>query len=301
MPNRGPVYQPTTESYGQQGEWRSPSGLLAQTTTSAGRSRCLQWVTLGLFVLAVISGVILVAAGSVAYSNSEPEVLTPVVILVIGIILLIIGCILIGVYVRQGYCRTNCLRTILKEKRIAHQMRDSQSVNGQTMNPSTDFLVSAQYAPVSEIAYQPPAVSDEEETRKLMGSDNKDCNEDSERILDKDPRIVLRPLSKVVDYQDGSEERFLSGGTPELNRLNYHSNSFKANHDHGPSSNKQPQPRSAWKNAILRKASVRSKRAPLAGFEDITPSLRSSWSSMYFNQTPSESESDGLSYASDTV
>lgn len=53
-------------------------------------------------------------------------------------------------------------------------MRDSQSVNGQTMNPSTDFLVSAQYAPVSEIAYQPPAVSDEEETRKLMGSDNKD-------------------------------------------------------------------------------------------------------------------------------
>lgn len=55
MPNRGPVYQPTTESYGQQGEWRSPSGLLAQTTTSAGRSRCLQWVTLGLFVLGTFS------------------------------------------------------------------------------------------------------------------------------------------------------------------------------------------------------------------------------------------------------
>lgn len=62
----------------------------------------------------------------------------------------------------------------MTEKRIAHQMRDTQSVNGLAINPSTDFLVSAQYAPVSEIAYQPPAVSEEEETRKLMGSDNKD-------------------------------------------------------------------------------------------------------------------------------
>ena len=43
-----------------------------------------------------------------------------------------------------------------------------------TLNPSTDLLVTAQYAPVSEISYQPPAVSEEEETRKLMGSDNKE-------------------------------------------------------------------------------------------------------------------------------
>lgn len=57
---------------------------------------------------------------------------------------------------------------------MVHQLRDTQSINGQTMNPSTDLLVTAQYAPVSEIAYQPPAVSEEEETRKLMGSDNKD-------------------------------------------------------------------------------------------------------------------------------
>jgi hypothetical protein len=43
-----------------------------------------------------------------------------------------------------------------------------------TLNPSTDLLVTAQYAPVSEVSYQPPAVSEEEETRKLMGSDNKE-------------------------------------------------------------------------------------------------------------------------------
>lgn len=46
----GPVYQPTTESYEHQGDWRSPSGLLSQTT-SVGRARCLQWVTLALGVL----------------------------------------------------------------------------------------------------------------------------------------------------------------------------------------------------------------------------------------------------------
>lgn len=44
------------------------------------------------------------------------------------------------------------------------------------MNPSTDLLVTAQYGPVSEIAYQPPAGApvhhhhqdDTEETRQLM-------------------------------------------------------------------------------------------------------------------------------------
>lgn len=33
---------------------------------------------------------------------------------------------------------------------------------------STDTLVTAQYGPVSEIAYNKPSISDEEETRKLM-------------------------------------------------------------------------------------------------------------------------------------
>lgn len=59
--------------------------------------------------------------------------------------------------------------------------------------------MTAQYAPVSEISYQPPAVSEEEETRKLMGSDNKECVEESERMLESDPRIVLRPRSHVEE------------------------------------------------------------------------------------------------------
>lgn len=85
---------------------------------------------------------------------------------------------------------------------MARQLRENQAGNGQilTLNPSTDLLVTAQYAPVSEVAYQPPnLVADEEERRKLMGSDNKDCNEENERMLEPDPRIVLRPLNKVEE------------------------------------------------------------------------------------------------------
>ena len=58
---------------------------------------------------------------------------------------------------------------------------------------------------------------------------------------------------------------------------------------------------SSWKSSIMRKASVRSKKAPLAGAEEITPSLRSSWSSVYFNDSPNGSESEGLSCTSDSV
>lgn len=41
-----------------------------------------------------------------------------------------------------------------------------------TLNPSTDHLiVAAQYGPSSEA---PPTIIEEDETRKLMGNDNKD-------------------------------------------------------------------------------------------------------------------------------
>lgn len=44
---------------------------------------------------------------------------------------------------------------------------------GLTINPSTDLLVSAQYAPVSEVTYQPTQHEDSEQS-KLMTQENKD-------------------------------------------------------------------------------------------------------------------------------
>ncbi|XP_023312827.1 uncharacterized protein LOC111692930 [Anoplophora glabripennis] len=64
-----------------------------------------------------------------------------------------------------------------------------------TVNPSTDLLVAAQYAPVSEVAYQPAQQEDTEQS-KLMPQENKELtNEDTDRMVESDPRIVLRPLN----------------------------------------------------------------------------------------------------------
>lgn len=45
--------------------------------------------------------------------------------------------------------------------------------NNLTVNPSTDLLVAAQYAPVSEVAYQPAQQEDTEQS-KLMPQENKE-------------------------------------------------------------------------------------------------------------------------------
>lgn len=45
--------------------------------------------------------------------------------------------------------------------------------NHLTVNPSTDLLVTAQYAPVSEVAYQPAQQEDTEQS-KLMPQENKE-------------------------------------------------------------------------------------------------------------------------------
>ncbi|KAL0279296.1 UNVERIFIED_CONTAM: hypothetical protein PYX00_000889 [Menopon gallinae] len=103
--------------------------------------------------------------------------------------------------------------------------------------------------------------------------------------------------------------RFEPEDSPELRRITYNrpyksvqdileSEKSKTNSDRSL----QTKTSQHWKNAILRKASIRSKRAPLAGGEEITPSLRSSWSSVYFNNnTPTDSDSDNLSYISDAL
>lgn len=49
---------------------------------------------------------------------------------------------------------------------------DTSGGQALTVNPSTDLLVAAQYAPVSEVAYQPP--QEDTEQSKLMPQENKD-------------------------------------------------------------------------------------------------------------------------------
>ncbi|XP_063235232.1 uncharacterized protein LOC134538128 [Bacillus rossius redtenbacheri] len=214
MPPSGPVYQPTTVTYEQQSDW-TPVSYLSQTVGNGmNRPRCVQWVLLilGLFTLA--AGLIMIVEGAVDYADSRQhgrgeglerddsgdDYTKDVAIMVGGSLLGLLGILMLLLYARMSRRRKGCPCFPSKEQRLARQL-DSQAGNGQvlTLNPSTDLLVTAQYAPVSEIAYQPPAVSEEEETRKLMGSDNKECVEESERMLESDPRIVLRPRSHVEE------------------------------------------------------------------------------------------------------
>ncbi|XP_054282558.1 uncharacterized protein LOC129000807 isoform X2 [Macrosteles quadrilineatus] len=210
MPTSGPVYQPTTVSYEQQNEWSRPGSYLSQTV--GGGPRCVQWVLLAIGIFSLSAGIIMVAEGTVDFTDNKQtrledehgnvapanatgdESTGQVIITVAGGLLIVMGILLIGVYIRIVRRRKGCPCLPTKEQRLARQL-DNQIM---TVNPSTDLLVAAQYGPVSEIAYQPPQ-HDSEETRKLMASDNKECTEESERMLESDPRIVLRPLSHTED------------------------------------------------------------------------------------------------------
>lgn len=133
-----------------------------------------------------------------------------------GVLLTIVGFIGLGLYVVVADWRCNyvCPCILSKKQGLARQLQGQSG--GQIMaalNPSTDPLVShTQYAPVSELPRP-----DDEECRTLMPGDNKDwlddemkiingtiepknifiCSlssaEESDRMLDPDPRIVLRP------------------------------------------------------------------------------------------------------------
>lgn len=77
---------------------------------------------------------------------------------------------------------------------------DGGGAQALTVNPSTDLLVAAQYAPVSEVTYQPP--NEESEQSKLMPQENKDITDETDRMLETDPRIVLRPLHQQNMHEE---------------------------------------------------------------------------------------------------
>ncbi|XP_046394616.1 uncharacterized protein LOC124162208 isoform X1 [Ischnura elegans] len=205
MPASGPVYQPTTVSYEQQSDW-TPTGYLSQTVSSSlpSRGKCLQWLVLAIGVLTFAAGLIMAVEGAIDYENQArnfednpplPSLSSPLppaesppshsvvdlVVAIFGALLMVIGIVMIMAYVQMVRKRKRfmlrCLAT--KEQTLVRQLRDNQVQNGQilTLGPSTtDLLLTAQYGPVSEIAYQPPIVveEEEEETRTLMGSENKE-------------------------------------------------------------------------------------------------------------------------------
>ncbi|KAI8122697.1 hypothetical protein FF38_09076 [Lucilia cuprina] len=147
-------------------------------------------------------------------SETQTEAVTPCVniplgILLGGVFMTCLGIVGMGLYLKVADWRRNCVCPCPcpffdKKQSLARQLQ-CQNVDGgcgqgiMALNPSTDPLVShTQYAPVSEL---PSLRADDEERRNLM-PDNKDClssAEESDRMLEPDPRIVLRPVGRVED------------------------------------------------------------------------------------------------------
>ncbi|KAJ2945989.1 hypothetical protein O0L34_g4908 [Tuta absoluta] len=178
------VYQPTTVTYEQQNEqrWNCPISYFSRRVTSSlNRAIC---VRLGLCLMGstlFIIGLALLIAGGIEYSNAPPPI-TPespdngVGSLIAGGVLLCLGFLFIGV---GGWAWT--------ARWGGGKEAPTAGAAGLTaLNPSTDPLVAAQYAPVRDA---PPAPDDE--MRNLM--DNKEClssAEESDKMLDGRPSVA---------------------------------------------------------------------------------------------------------------
>ncbi|XP_044272633.1 uncharacterized protein LOC123016349 [Tribolium madens] len=197
MSQSSAVYQPTTVTYeanGPQERWQDrPISYLASMSQAARRPcglTCLPPRNLLPVVLITSSvasfslGLVMLIHGAMGYSDTpEDKEDLYLIITIFGAIFFALSILLFVFFMRLT--RRICWRN-------AKDHLNGSGGQALTVNPSTDFLVSAQYAPVSEVAYQP--AQEDTEQSKLMPQENKEI-EDTDRMVESDPRIVLRPLN----------------------------------------------------------------------------------------------------------
>lgn len=179
MPASGPVYQPTTVSY------ETRPGLLAQSSTVSPlkilKKPIPQFVLLILALIAIAVGVIMIANGvadlaDTVEHNAIPEGIEKaegidIGVVIGGIIITVFGFLLLILYIKVADWRRSCVCpcNLSKKQGFARQLQGNSGGQVLALNPSTDPLVSHQYAPVSELPLRP----DDEERRNLM-PDSKD-------------------------------------------------------------------------------------------------------------------------------
>ncbi|XP_019865469.1 uncharacterized protein LOC109594669 [Aethina tumida] len=199
----GAVYQPTTvqyESNGHQERWQDrPISYLASTVSQTARRPCginclpsrnvLPIILITSCVACFSLGLVMLIHGAVGYSdNPEDKEGVYLAVTIFGAVFFALSILLFVFFLRLT--RRMCWRNIKDHL-------NSSGGQNLTVNPSTDLLVAAQYAPVSEVAYQP--TPEDSEQSKLMPHENKDItNEEADRMVERDPRIVLRPLNPVA-------------------------------------------------------------------------------------------------------
>lgn len=175
----GAVYQPTTVTYEQQPSdqrWNCPISYFSRRVTSSlNRAVCVRFGLCLFGSILFVIGLSLLIAGGVRYSDAIYDD-DGMGLLISGGVLFCIGLLFAGV----GFWAWS-----------ARWGGGKENVGGgaaalSALNPSTDPLVAAQYAPVRDA---PPAPDDE--MRNLM--DNKECvssAEESDKMLDGRPSIA---------------------------------------------------------------------------------------------------------------
>lgn len=192
MPASGPVYQPTTVSYEQQSEWSQPSnGLINRTLNHIRNPRWFHWSFILISWILIAIGVFLflsITTNFVSSADANDNYTEDIAFLVIGSFCFVFGVVLLIGYFRYIKDKDSCPCFTGKARQMEPQsqpLSQSQS-NGQVLqipltNPSTDLLIAAShYDPMSAT---PTTIIEEDETRKLMGNDNKDCNDERDHML----------------------------------------------------------------------------------------------------------------------
>ncbi|XP_047505125.1 uncharacterized protein LOC125049731 [Pieris napi] len=180
------VYQPTTVTYEQQPtdqRWNCPISYFSRRVTSSlNRAVCIRLALCLLGSTLFIIGLALLIAGGMQYSSSPAPTPTPqdadngIGALIAGGVILCLGLLFAGVGGWAWSARWGG----------GKEAPAGGAAALTALNPSTDPLVAAQYAPVRDA---PPAPDDE--MRNLM--DNKEClssAEESDKMLDGRPSVA---------------------------------------------------------------------------------------------------------------
>lgn len=199
------VYQPTTVTYKanhDENNWQDRPISYLQSVTQTVRRPCglqclnnrniVSVILISSSITCFCLGLVLLIHGAIGYSDTTPETEDVfLAVTIVGAIFFAFSILLFALFLRLT--RRICWRNV-KDHMSSRNTMTGQSL---TVNPSTDLLVAAQYAPVSEVAYQPNhLVEDTSEQSKLMANEHKDIhNEDTDRMIESDPRILLRPLN----------------------------------------------------------------------------------------------------------
>ncbi|CAL4174959.1 unnamed protein product [Meganyctiphanes norvegica] len=200
----GQVYQPTTTTLGYDRDKTWVPSFLAHSSSGAIWSRTLILI---LSVMFAVMGLVMIIVGATSLrsespvdGNNEAPVETRgnsstayVTILILGILMECAAITAIIFYMRtMGYYVPCCPGKIARIRKRLHE--NQMMVNGTLVSGEP---VSAQYCHPTHPGHvgntPPPPYTDVSEEQKLM-DEKQDIGDDTDQILEQDPRIVLSPL-----------------------------------------------------------------------------------------------------------